>query len=89
MPPGVLINLLRLLALANNAANAALADGHDELVDGGIVRQRKNIDRLNLAGVGVVKLLGDLDCADVAADGGAHVGVLKRHRNFLLLKFRH
>ena len=81
----VLINLLRLFALANNAANPPLTDGHNEFIDGSVVRQREDIDRLDFARIRIVKLLGDLDRANVTADRGAHAGVLERHRNFFLV----
>ena len=46
---GLLVDLLGLLALADDAADLPLADGHDELVDRRVVRQREDVDRLDLA----------------------------------------
>ena len=75
-PLGLLVNALGLLPLADDAANLPLADGHDEFVDRRVVRQREDVDRLDLLVVRVVILLRDVDGGDVAGDGGLHVGVL-------------
>ena len=82
----LLVDRLGFLAFADDAANPALAEAHDELVDGGVVGQRKDIDRLDFARVGVVELLSDFHCADVTADGGVDAGVLEGHGDFLLLE---
>jgi len=74
-----LINLLRLLALTDDAANPPVADGHDELVDRGVMRQWKDIDGLYLTRVRILKLLRHLHRADVTADGCSHISVLERH----------
>ena len=70
------------LTAAIPAADLAFADGHDELVDCGIVGQGKDIDGLDFSFVGISKLLTHLDFADVSADRSVDVGVLERHRNF-------
>src|SRR5207249_9346034 len=82
---GRLINPLCFLAFANNAANAPLADGHEEFVDRGVMRQGEDIDSLDLSSIGIVELLRDLDRGNVSADCGFNVGVLEGKSDFVLL----
>ena len=57
----VFVDSLRFLALADDPADVPLADGHHKAGDRGVVRQRKNIQRFDLAIVRVVELLVDFD----------------------------
>ena len=63
---GLLVDLLGLLALADDAANPPLADGHDELIDRRVLRQREDVHRLDLLAERILELLRDLDRGDVA-----------------------
>ena len=71
------VNRLRLLAFADDAADVPVADGHDELVDGGIVRQREDILAASILAEskGIVKLLRDLHGGDVTEHAGLNIGV--------------
>ena len=81
--PGV--DFLRFLAFADDAPDAAFSDDHDEFRDGGISRQRKDVDRLDLGVEGVFVLLHDLDGRDVSGDARLDLGVLQRQRNLGLV----
>jgi hypothetical protein len=61
LPLRLLVNLLRLLALADDAADPPLAHGHHKLVHRRVVRQGEDVHRFDLAVVGVVELLRDVD----------------------------
>ena len=69
---------------ADDASNPAVADDHDELVYGGVLGQREDILRLDLAGERIVKRLPDLDAGDVGGDTGFDVRVLERQRSDLV-----
>ena len=62
----ILVDLPRLLLLAQDAADLALADRHHELVDGGLLGQREDVHGLDLLVVRVLELLRDVDGRDVA-----------------------
>ncbi len=64
----ILVDLPRLLLLAQDAADLALADRHHELVDGGLLGQREEVHGLDLFVVRVLELLRDVDGRDVAGD---------------------
>ena len=68
LPAGLLVDLLRLLPLADDAADPPVADDHDELVDRRILRQREHVHRLDLLAERVLELLHHFDRGDVPAD---------------------
>ena len=90
LSPGLVINPACFLPLPNDAPDAALADGHDEFINRGILRERENINRFNLAVVRILEFLGNVDGGNVGTDRSLHIRVLQRQRNVLLLvrKFR-
>ena len=49
------------------------------------MRQGKDVNRFDLAGIWILKLLRDLNRADEAAHGGMNICMLERHGNLLLL----
>ncbi len=81
---GVLVDLLGLLAFADDASDAALADLHHEAVDRGVVGQREDVFRFDLLVERVVELLVDGDRCDVAQDLRLDVGVLERDGDVLI-----
>ncbi len=79
------VELLGLLALADDAANVAVADRHDELAHRRVLRQREDIERLDLLAVRILVPLLHLHAGDVASDAGAHVGVLERQWDLVVV----
>ena len=71
------VNPLRLATLANDPANAPLADGHDKLIDRGVVGQGKDIEGLDIALIRIVERLCDFNRGDAAADESLDVGVFQ------------
>jgi hypothetical protein len=84
----LLVDLLRLLALADHPPDRAVADDHDEVAHGGVVGQREDVHRLDLRVVRVVVLLFDGDGREVDRDLRLDVGVLERDRNELVGELR-
>ena len=79
----VRVDLLGFFAFADDAADRPVADGHEELVDRAVLRQREDVDRFDLGVEGVVEALLHADRADVAADVRADLGVFERDRDLL------
>ena len=79
------VGALGLLALADDAPDPPLADGHDELVYRGVRGQREGVDRLDLLGEGIVEALGHAHGGDEAGDVGPDVGVLQGDGDLLAL----
>src|SRR5207249_3872036 len=80
--PGFAINRLRFVALTDDSTYAPLADGHEELVHRRVLRQGKDVHRLDLAIVRIVELLDDLNRGNGAVDGGLDFCVLEGNRDF-------
>ena len=80
---GLRVDPLGFLSLADDAPDRPVADGHQELVDRAVLRQREHVDRFDLRIERVVETLLHADRADVAADVRAHLGVLERDRDLL------
>lgn len=57
--PRLGVHLFGLGLVADDAADATLTNGHDELVHRRVLRQREHVHRLDLAVVGVLELLRD------------------------------
>ena len=74
---GFVVDFFGFGAFADDAADVAVADGHDELVDAGVFGEREDVDGFDFGAVGVLELLGDVDAGDVAGDVGGDVGVLE------------
>src|SRR5262249_54315916 len=70
-------------ALADDAADAPFAEGHDELIHRRVLRQREDVDRFDLLVVWVLVLLHDPHAGDVAGDARLHVGMRERQRDLL------
>ena len=82
---GFPIDPFGLLLLPQDAANAALADGHHELAHRGPFGQREHVDGFDLLVEGVLELLGDVHRADVPGDRRVDLGVLERKRDLLFV----
>ena len=74
---GFCIDFLGLLALADDPTDVAVADGHDELIDAGVIGERENIDRFDLLAVRILELLRDGDGRDIRIDRGFDGGVFE------------
>src|SRR5205814_4359232 len=55
------INRTGLFAAFDSSVDGAVADEHGHVIDRGLVRERKSVDRLNLFLVWILKLLRDSD----------------------------
>ena len=69
---------LRFFAAHDLAVNGAIADLHRHIVNGCGLRQRERIDRFDLIGEWIGKLLRHGHPREKAADLGSHVRVLER-----------
>jgi len=77
LSPGFSIDSFGLFALADNAADSALANYHDELIDSSILGQREYVHGFDLFIVGIMELLDDLHRGYIAADLCRNVGVFE------------
>lgn len=78
---GVFVDCSSLFPFTNDSANCARADLDGHIVDRGIFRKRKRVDRLDLLGSSVLELLRDINARDESADGATNVGVTERTRS--------
>ncbi len=74
----LLVDLARFLTRLDLALDEALADLHLQHVDGGILRQRKDVGALDPALAGILETLRDLDARDGAGDVHLHIGLQAR-----------
>ena len=82
---GIGIDGLGLLAIADDAPDASIANHHDKFIHGGILRQGEHVNRLDLGVIRIIEFLDDLDTGNIAVDGGGNVGVLKGQGNLFYL----
>ena len=78
------VDFFGFFAFADDAADLAFADGHDEIIDGGVLRQGEDVFSLDLGIEGIVKLLGDIDRGDVAVNLPLDIRTLERQGDVFL-----
>ena len=66
------------VAFLNDALDGTIADQHVHIINCGVVRQWKNVDRLDRVRRGVLKFLRYIDPGKKAADFGLDIGMLQR-----------
>ena len=79
MGPCLFVDALRFFTLANDAADGAIAYGHDKIAHSRVLRKREHVDGFDLAAVWVVKALRHTNLADEAVDRSVHCSVLERN----------
>ena len=82
-----LIHGTRLSPTLNQTDNPSLADDHCHIVHGGGMRQRENINRLNLFVIRILERLGHRHARDEAGDNRFDICVFQRTFDNLILGF--
>src|SRR5215468_7956030 len=76
--PRGFVDCARLFAAFDFAFDGAVADDHRHIINGRRLRQGEDVDGFDLFLKRIVKLLGDGDAGERAADFGFDVGVFER-----------
>ena len=82
---GIGIDGLGLLAIADDAPDASIANHHDKFIHGGILRQGEHVNRLDLGVIRVIEFLDNLDTGNIAVNSGGNGGVPEGQSNLFYL----